>query len=100
MDPLIEILSKNIILDKTIKSSQKQDFILLINRISSFKTTVEQLYRQNAYHLLFNAFHEEIKFLNEQKIFYKDKLKGNVLLIFNDLIDDQIEIYNHYLTKL
>jgi hypothetical protein len=100
MDPLIEILSKNIFLDKTIRSSQKKNFILVINRISSFKTTAEQLYRQNAWHLLFNAFHEEIKFLNEQKIYFKDKLKGNSLLIFNDLIDDQIELYNHYLTKL
>lgn len=100
MDPLIEILAKNIILDKTIRSSQKKQFILTINRISSFKTTAEQLHRQNAFHLLFNAFNEEINFLNEQKNFFKDKLKGNTLLIFNDLIDNQIELYNHYLTNL
>ena len=100
MDPLIEILAKNIILDKTIRSTQKKNFILMINRISSFKTIAEQLHRQNAWHLLFNAFHEEIKFLNEQKNYFKDKLKGNTLLIFNDLVDDQIDLYNYYLVKL
>ena len=100
MEPIIEILAKNIITDKQITKDQKQQFILIINRISSFEITAQQLYRQNAFHTLFNAFHEEIRFLTEQKDFFKDKLKGNILVIFNDYLDTQIKLYNHYLSKL
>ncbi len=100
MDPIIEILTKNIMADKNISGNQKQQFILTINRISSFETTVDQLLRQNSYHLLFNVYHEEIKFLENQKHFFAKILKNNVLLVFNDLIDMQIQIYNRKLYKL
>ena len=100
MDPFIEILSKNVILNKKYNRSLKENYILIINRISTFKITAQQLYRQNSFHALYNAFNEEILFLTEQKETLKKKLTGNTLLIFTDLIDNQIQIYNHYLTKL
>jgi hypothetical protein len=39
-------------------------------------------------------------FLTEKKNILKKKLTGNTLLIFNDFIDNQIQIYNHYMHKL
>jgi hypothetical protein len=100
MDPIIEILSKNVITNKNYDRYSKENYILIINRISSFKLLAQQLYRQNAYHTLYNAFHEEIFFLTEKKNILKKKLTGNTLLIFNDFIDNQIQIYNHYMHKL
>jgi len=100
MEPVIEILTRNILSDRRFKGSFKKQFIYLINRMDSFKTSAQQLYRQNAFHILFNAFHEEILFLINQKKKISKLLTGNVLLIFNDLIDTKIQLYNHYLNKL
>jgi hypothetical protein len=97
MDPIIEILAKNIILDKRISKDVKEQFILIMNRISSFKTIAQQLYRQNSFHTLYNLFHEEIQFLIEQKKGFKDKLKGNTLIIFNEYLDLQINLYNKHI---
>ena len=97
MEPIIEILAKNIILDKRISKDVKEQFILIMNRISSLKTIAQQLYRQNSFHALYNLFHEEIQFLIEQKKFFKDKLKGNTLIIFNEYLDLQINLYNKHL---
>ena len=100
MDPIIEILSKNIIQDKRISRNDKEQFIFLINRISSFKTTAQQLYRQNAFHPLYNAFNEEILFLTEQKNIFAQKLTGNSQIIISEFINSLIDLYNHYLTRL
>jgi len=100
MEPIIEILSKNIYSDKRLSRTLKNEFITVINRISNFKTIAQQLYRQDAYHALYNAFHEEILYLSNQKKYFRKKLKGNVILILEDYFDSKIELYNHYLNRL
>ena len=100
MEPSIDILSKNIILNKNYDRVIKENYILTINRISNFKTSVQQLYRQNSFHILYNMFHEEILFLHKQKEVFKNKLKGNSQIILDEYINEQIDLYNHYLNKL
>jgi hypothetical protein len=100
MDPIIEISLKNILLNKKINRDEKKQFILIINRLSSFETIRKQLHRQNAYHILFNALNEEILFLEEQKKFLDSKLNGNIQIFFNDFLSHQIEIYKNHINEL
>ena len=100
MDPIVEISLKNILSNKKINSDDKSQFILIINRISMFETTKNQLQRQNAYHILFNALNEEILFLEEQISFSNKKLNGNTQIFFNDFLSYQIKIYKECLSEL
>jgi hypothetical protein len=100
MDPIIEISLKNILSNKKLSRNEKKQFILIINRISTFEITKNQLQRQNAYHLLFNTLNEEILFLEEQKKFSNNKLSGNIQMFFNDFLLYQINIYKKYLKEL
>ncbi len=100
MDPIVEISLKNILSNKKITRDDKKQFILIINRISTFEMTRKQLHGQNAYHILFNTLNEEILFLEEQKIFANSKLSGNVQIFFNDFLSCQIETYKNYLNEL
>jgi hypothetical protein len=100
MDPIIEISFKNILFDKKINSDDKSQFMLIINRISTFEITKEQLHRQNAYHILFNALNEEILFLEEQKKFSNNKLSGNIKIFFNDFLSYQIDKHKKYLKEM
>ena len=100
MDPIIEISLKNILSNKKLTGNEKKQFILIINRISTFEITKNQLQRQNAYHILFNILNEEILFLEEQKKFSNNKLSGNIQTFFNDFLLYQIDIYKKYLKEL
>jgi hypothetical protein len=100
MEPIIEIISKNIMANNDYNKRLKDEYISTINRLTTFKTNVSQLYRTMDYALLYNTLYDEILYLSKQKKYFNRYLNLDVKEIFNEYIDYKIELYNHYMNEL
>jgi hypothetical protein len=100
MEPIVEILTKNILSDNNYTRKVKEDYLLLMHRLVNSKTNIIQLYKSMDYPLLFNVLHEEILFFNERKTYFLNILDKEIGPILSDLIETQLLVYHKYLTKL
>lgn len=100
MEPIIEIISRNIISNYEYKPKLKNEYITMINRINNTKINIIQSYRSNNYILLYNILHEEILYLSQQQIYFNKYLKYDIGLILDEYLDDNIKQYNHYIINL
>ena len=100
MEPIVEILTKNILSDNNYTRKVKGDYLLLMHRLVNSKTNIIQLYKSMDYPLLFNVLHEEILFFNERKKYFLNILDKEIAPILSDLIETQLLVYQKYLTKL
>jgi hypothetical protein len=100
MEPIIEILSKNILKNKNYNQSLKNEYITTINRIQTFKTNVQQLYRSMDYNLLYNVLHEEITYSLKQQQYFNKHLDKDVASVLSEYFDVRIQMYNHYMNRL
>ena len=100
MEPIIEILSKNIMKNKKYNQYLKNEFISTINRINVIKINVRQLYRSSDFNLLYNVLYEEILYLIKQQQFFNANLYDDVGSILSEYFDARIRLYNHYMNRL
>jgi TRAP-type uncharacterized transport system substrate-binding protein len=100
MEPIIEIVSKNIYSNSRYNQKLKDEYVGTLNRITFTDKRIEQLSRTMEYILLFNVLHEEIKYITTQKKFFSKHIDVNVYDVLEDYFDKQIKKYNHYLSKL
>jgi hypothetical protein len=100
MDSIIEIISKNIISNNKYNQKLKTEYVSTINRISTTKTNIMQLYRSMDYVLLYNTLYEEIIYLVKQQKYFNKHLYIDVRNVLDDYINERIELYNHYINKL
>ena len=100
MEPVIEILSKNILKNNKYNQKIKDEFVLTINRIIMIKPTVQQLFRTMDYNLLYNYLYEEILFLTKQQKYFNQHLDTDISYILSDYFDYNIKKYNHYRNML
>jgi len=100
MEPIIEILSKNILKNKKYNQYLKSEYITTINRTQTLKTNVQQLYRSMDYNLLYNILYEEILYLLKQQQYFNKHLDEDVASVLSEYFDMRIKMYNHYMNKL
>jgi len=100
MEPIIEIISKNILKNKKYNQFLKNEFITTLNRIETIKISVKQMYRSMDYNLLYNVLYEEIIHLIKQQQYFNLNLDEDVGLILSEYFDARIKMYNHYMGKL
>lgn len=100
MEPIIEIISKNIYSNSRYNQKLKDEYVGTLNRITFIEKRIEQLFRTMEYILLFNVLHEEIKYITIQKKFFSKYIDVNIYDVLEDYFDKQIMKYNHYLSKL
>jgi hypothetical protein len=100
MEPIIEILAKNIYSNNTYNKKLKNEFITTINRISNVEIHVRQLYRTLNYLLLYNYLYEEIIYTYRQQEYFNAHLNIEIKHIFNDYLNERINIYNNYMNLL
>jgi hypothetical protein len=100
MEPIIEIISKNILKNKKYNQFLKSEFITTLNRIETIKINIKQLYRNMDYNLLYNVLYEEIIYLIKQQQFFNLNLDEDVGFVLSEYFDARIKMYNHYMAKL
>jgi hypothetical protein len=100
MESIIEIISKNIISNNKYNQKLKTEYVATINRISTAKINIMQLYRSMDYVVLYNTLYEEIIYLSKQQKYFKEHFDNSVQTVLDDYINERIKLYNHYLNKL
>jgi len=91
MEPIIEIISYNIMYNNIYDLPIKNEFINIINRISYTDKVILQYRRSMDYILLFNTLNEELKFTIEKKEYFKQKLKEDIKYIMKDFMNSRIK---------
>jgi hypothetical protein len=100
MEPVIEIISKNILSNNRYDKKLKNEFISTINRITLVKQKIIHLYRSMDYVILYNTLYEEIQYLDKQKKYFNQYLEPNLIDILDEYFNNRIEIYNHCMNKI
>lgn len=90
MDPIIEIIGKNIMYNNVYELGVKNEFINIINRINYIDRSIEQYRRSMDYILLYNTLNEELKYTIEKKEFFKKNLKKDIKYIMKDFMNNRI----------
>ena len=92
MEPIIEIISKNILYNNVYDLRIKNEFINMINRINYIDRSILQYRRSMEYILLFNTLHEELKYMIDKKKYFTVNLKKDIKYIMKDLINYRINL--------
>ena len=100
MEPIIEIIGKNIMKNHKYTQQNKVEYIATINRIYLTKKRIEQLYRSMEYSLLFSVLIEEINFLIKQQEYFCLVFDKNISDILDELFSIEIKYYNHIMSRL
>ena len=100
MDPIFEIISKNIYLNNKYSHKLKNEFIMTINQIIAFEPIIEQYIRSMNFVMAYNALYDKIIFLNHQREYFKIHFATDVMQIVEDYINMKIDIYNHQMLTL
>jgi len=100
MEPVIEIISKNIISNTRYNKKLKDEYVATINRLILVKPRIIQLYRSMDYIMLYNTLYEEIQYLDKQKKYFNQYLEPNIMDALNDYFDNRIKIYNHCMNNI
>jgi hypothetical protein len=100
MDPIIEILTKNIMNNNKYNEKLKKEFIFTINRIYAVRPNLEQMYRSMDYILLYSNLNDEILFLVKQQKYFNLYLEDNVNQVLDDFLENIIRSYNHLMNSL
>lgn len=100
MEPILEIISKNIVYNKKYSQKLKDEYITTINRIQNIKTNIMQLYRSMDYQLLYNILYDEILYLIKQQKYFNEHLDTNVKFILDEYLSDRIQLYKDHMNKL
>ena len=100
MEPIIEIISKNILKNKKYNQFLKNEFITTLNRIETIKINTKQMYRNMDYNLLYNVLYEEIIYLIKQQLYFNNHLDEDIGCILSEYFDARIKMYNQYMSKL
>jgi len=97
MEPIIEIISKNIMNNKKYNRRLKNEYITTINRITSSKINIAQIYRSMDYSLLYNTLLEELTYLKKQKLYFSTFLDNEIKNILNDYFDSLIKSFEYHI---
>jgi hypothetical protein len=100
MEPIIEIMTKNILKNKKYNQFLKNEYITTFNRMISVKINIIQMYRSMDYNLLYNVLYEEILYLIKQQQYFNKHLDEDVRSVLSEYFDAKIKQYNHYIGKL
>ena len=94
MEPIIEIIIKNVMYNNSYDRHTKNEFINTINRITLTEKLIEQYKRSSDYVLLFNILHEEKMYLSDRKTFFYKKFNKDIKDIVSDYIESVIGEYS------
>lgn len=97
LDPIIEIVSKNIYNSNKYSVKLKTEYISTINRINTSKIIINQYIRSMDYIMAYNTIHEEILYLNRQLEYFKIYFEPNICNFIDDYLNYIITQYNHQL---
>lgn len=100
MNPIIEIVSRNIVYNNKYNQKFKDEYVATINRIGSIKTDMLQRYRSADYVILYNRLHEEIIYLTQQKKYFSEVLDNDVNEIIQEYFDSHINLYDDHIRKM
>jgi hypothetical protein len=100
MNPIIEIVSRNIVYNNKYNQKFKDEYVATINRIGSIKTDMLQRYRSADYVILYNRLHEEIIYLTQQKKYFSEVLDNDVNEIIQEYFDSRINLYDDHIRKM
>jgi hypothetical protein len=100
MEPIIEIISKNILKNSKYNPKIKDEFVSTIDKIIMIKPVVQQLYRTMDYSLLYNFLYEQILYLIKQQQYFNNHLDDDIASVLSDYFDSNIKKYNHYMNML
>jgi hypothetical protein len=100
MEPIIEIISKNIVYNSKYDRRIKDEYVSTINRIYTNSITIMQLYRSMDYPLLYNRLNEEIIYLKQQQSYFNKYFDADVKYILNDFFNERIKLYETHMNKL
>ena len=100
MEPIIEIITYNIMYNNIYDRSVKNEYINIINRISFVDKQIEQYKRSMDYVLLYNTLNEELKFIIDRKKYFNKNLQKDVKYIMNDFMNSRIKLLNDFVIEL
>lgn len=100
MEPIIEVISKNIVYNDKYNRKLKDEYIATINRIHTISIMIMELFRSMNYSLLYNMLHEEIIYLRKQQGYFSNYLDEDVMNVLNDYLNERIGLYINHIGKL
>ena len=100
MDPIIEIISKNIVYNNKYNRKIKDEYIATINRINTRSIMIMEYYRTMNFSLLYNMLHEEILYLRKQQEYFGKYFDKNIMSVLNEYLNERIKLYSEHIAKL
>ena len=100
MEPIIEIITYNIMYNNVYDLAFKNEYINIINRISFVDKQIEQYKRSMDYILLYNTINEELKFIVDRQNFFNKNLMKDIKYIMNDFMNSRIKLLNDLVIDL
>lgn len=100
MDPIIEIISKNIVYNDKYNRKLKDEYIATINRIHTRSVMIMEHFRSMNYALLYNMLHDEILYLQKQQKYFNKYFDEDIMSVLNDYFNERIKLYVNHIAKL
>ncbi len=92
MEPIIEIIGKNIMHNNMYDQKVKNEFINIINRITYIDRSIEQYRRSMDYILLYNTLNEELIYTIDRKKYLVKYLQKDIKYIIKDFMNNRINL--------
>lgn len=94
MNPIIEIITNNIMTNNKYDKNTKDEYVNMMNRIEKTKIIMEQQFRSMNFALFNNTKFEEINYILKQKKYFIINFDENTREILNDYLDSISNFYN------